>query len=331
MLVPFLLVPLAAAEPPAPPPSVALTVAQESDTRWRMRVENRGPVPVRLAADARLLSLDVTAPGAKKALHCVLPADMRPANGYDRELVLPPQRAFAETFDPRLYCFGAKEEAALVPGASVVAHLGWPAPARAQRLTSPFVLEPIEGVTPPVAPAKEIASAPWTIAALAPTPTPTPTPYSDETPDKLEVSSLPHEDAERGVDVSVAVTVANRGTRAVTVLVRPETLAFDVQGPGGAVRCGGTRAVDAPIRELYTTLAPGTHTSVRLLLDDMCPDKTFDRAGLYVVRALLDTRRASARGLGVRTFDGVAVAPVTTQVRIRQARKPSLPPRPALE
>ena len=337
----------------APAPAVNLTVAQESDTRWRLRIENAGSVPVRIMADARLLSLEVTAPGAKHAVRCALPADMQPGRPDDRALVVPPQRAYVESFDPRTYCFGAKEEAAIVPGATVIAHLGWAPPARKRKATGPFVVEPLDGVTPIVAPAKEIVSPAWSIAALAAAPGATPTSSNEAMPptplpnapagspgappsppddEGLVVVTTERTDAARKNEVGLTVTVKNTGKHPATLLLRPETLSFEIEAPDGTTeRCGGTRSVDSPIRELYDTIAPKGQASVALLLSDVCPGRAFDQPGFYTVRAQLDTRRASGQPIGLRTFDGVVTAAKPTRVRVRLARRPSHAPRPQLE
>jgi hypothetical protein len=332
------------AAPPAPAPDVKLTVAEESAERWRLRIENTGAVPVRVMADARLLSLDVTPPGAKKAAHCALPADMHPETADERGLVMPPQRAYVESFDPRVYCFGASASA-LVPGATVVAHLGWPPPAKGRKATAPFEVEPLAGVVPEVGPLRELVTPSWTIAAVAaelpsaasattepsggpPSP---PAPEEEGTP-SLELTSDDHADADLPGDISVTVTLKNRGARAVTTLVRVETLSFDVIPPdGAAVRCGTPRAVDSPIRELFATLPPKGSASTSVLLSQLCPGRTFDQAGLYLVTAKLDTRRASGRPIGLATFDGLVTATKPTRVRLRHVRSTSRRSRPALE
>lgn len=321
--------------PPAAAPDVRLTVAEESPVRWRMRVENAGAVPVRVMADARLLALDVTPAGAKKTVRCVLPADMRPEVASERALVVPPQRAYVESFDPRLYCFGAAEAAALAPGATVVAHLGWvpAAAAKARAPKEPFVVEPLPMVVPAVAPLKELVSAPWSVAALAGAAAPPPAaPAAPAEDAPLEVSSQEHADAARPAEVFVTVTVTNRGAATVTTLLRAETLAFDVIAPDGAVyACGGGRAVDSPIRELYEAVGPRRHASVSVLLAQLCPVRTFELPGLYAVTAILDTRRASGRSAGLATFDGLLSAAKPTRLRVRQVRSPPLAPRPTLE
>ena len=46
---------------------------------------------------------------------------MRPENGdLERPLVLPPGRSYSESFEARLYCFGAARGAALAPGSVIV-------------------------------------------------------------------------------------------------------------------------------------------------------------------------------------------------------------------
>src|SRR6202044_1722510 len=112
---------------------------------------------VRLVADARLLTFEVTPRSAAKALHCELPADMRPGDDMDRPLVLPPGRSYVERFEPRLYCFGKRLLDGLAQGAIVVGPLGWTG---GKRFRPPFEVESIAGGEPELAPLKEIASPP---------------------------------------------------------------------------------------------------------------------------------------------------------------------------
>ena len=57
----------------------------------------------------------------------------------------------------------------------------------------------------------------------------------------------------------------------------------------------------------------------------------FDKPGLYVVRARLDTRRASGASIGMRTFDGELEAKEPMLVRVRAAKDGIARPRPTLE
>ena len=114
----------AAQKPPLPAkPTPNVSLVLETPTvrgPWTMRLTNQGDVPVSVAADARLLTLEVTERSGHKPVRCELPADMRPADEAERALVLPPKRSYVESFEPRLYCFGVHETPALTPGATVV-------------------------------------------------------------------------------------------------------------------------------------------------------------------------------------------------------------------
>jgi hypothetical protein len=337
-LLPFLalLVPSSAAGS-APPPAVLFTVsATSAHALWKMKVENTGDVPVRLTADARLLALDVTAPGSKTTVHCSLPAEMRPTNDVDRALILPPKRSYSETFDPRLYCFGNQEAAALVPGAAVAAHLGWPSkpPAR----TPPFEVSPIEGVEPLVLAMKELSTPPWTIPLDPPRPADTAVVTSPATqgtadafPVKLRLVSTTRLDVGRAFEIPVTVTVSNEGVRPVTFLFRPETVNFEVLGPQGAEECRWPQHVTAPSRDVLTTLAPKGKAALTVLLTSACTGKTFDQAGLLIVRPHLDTREVGTRELGVHAFEGEIISEKVTVIRLREGRVTPQVTRPQLD
>lgn len=334
--------PTKAPEPPAPPPNVTLTLDAPSPTgTWRFRVENAGDVPVRLTADGRILSLEITPPNAKKPVVCALPADMRPTDDVERALVLPSKRSYSESFDPRLYCFGA-HESALVAGAKVVAHLGFapiPAPktARATKPIAPFVTSPFAGVEPAVAPLKEIVGAPITLAAGEAPPSPTATPPKppaagdDPFPVHLSLSVPRHVESFGATDLAVTVTIANDGVRPVTLLFRPETIGFDLLGPGGATRCTWPAAHGGAVREAFTTLAPKAKQSVSVLLRSVCPDSAFDQGGLFVVRPRIDTRDIQAAFAGLHAFRGEVIGPTATLLRVHHGRHPPKRGRPTLD
>ncbi len=346
-----------AAGPTPPAPSLTLTItAPAPGAPWTMRIANTGSVPLKVIADARLLSLDVTPPpsatetpgtagrrtlalrAVARAVACVLPADMRPTRDDDRTLVVPPGRAYAEKFDPRIFCFGSRAAAALVPGATVVAHLGWPVPARRGRgpvrITGPYAVAPIDGLEPAVAAAKEIVASPVIVGAP-----PALTPSAARAPRPLALATPAFVDAERAADVSLSVTVANTSTQAQSFLFRPQTLAFDVTGPTGVgvtdpsptVRCVSDVEPGSNIREIFTTLAPRGRTSLGVLLRGFCPEKTFDQAGIYLVHAQLDTSNASGAAVGLHTFDGDVASDTSTALRIRREAMPFPSRRPALE
>ncbi len=316
--------PVARSKPPpppaGPPPDVHLSLeAPAPRGAWTLRVTNAGDVPVRLAADARLLSLDVTARGAARPVHCELPADMRPDDDLDRSLVLPPGRSYAETFEPRLYCFGEHALAALSPQAIVVARLGWPAGSRAETRQA---VSSIDGIEPVVASLPSIVSP---AVALPDEPTPSPlqalpaaTQATPVEQPRLRITSTVAVDAQTFGDLAVMVTVHNDGTRPVRLRFRPETLAFDVTTSRGVERCNWPTPVGAPMRELFSTLEAGGAEMQQVMLSDYCSGKSFDQAGLVVVRAQLDTRHADGQDVGLRTFDGQVIATDPTLVRLHR-------------
>src|SRR5205085_12322626 len=80
-------------------------------------------------------------------------------------------RSWSATFDPLFYCFGAKERALLVPGTTVKAHLGWPAPLatpknakKAPAPSAPYVVSPVGASVGQLAPMKEIEASTFTLA-----------------------------------------------------------------------------------------------------------------------------------------------------------------------
>lgn len=308
-----------AAVPSGPKPDVKLVLdVPTTHGPWTMHVVNEGDVPVRLVADARLLSLEVTPRGERKTVRCQLPADMRPADDMDRALVLPPKRSYSETFEPRLYCFGERELDSLSPMAIVVARLGWPERANGR---GPHVVAPIDGIEPEVASLSGIDSPP---VALPDEPTPA-MPLAaparapdDPDPVRLSLKSSRAVDAESAENLALTVTVHNDGKRPVHLRFRPETLGFEVTSAAGVQHCAWPTQPSAAMREAFTTLPPNGAQSLTVLLGDYCGRAPFAASGLVVVRPDLDTRKAGGESLGLRTFDGVVVAATPSVVRLHR-------------
>ncbi len=318
-------------KPAGPPPNVKLTL--EAPTllgAWTVRVSNEGDVPVRLAADARLVSLDVTPRGESKPVHCELPGDMRPDDDLDRALVLPPKRAYAETFEPRLYCFGERALSALSPQAIVVARLGWPASSRAEDRQA---VSAIDGIEPVVGSLPSLTSAPIALRD-EPTPSAAPVVPAAATPSDLPVlrlSGATAVDATSNEDVAVSVTLRNDSSRPVRLRFKPETLAFDVTSARGVERCAWPAPVGAPMRELFSTLPPGGAETLSVMLAAYCGRKSFEHSGLMVVRPQLDTRRAGGQDIGLQTFNGQVLATTPTIVRLHRGTGSPRLARPHLE
>ena len=190
-------------------------------------------MPVRIAADARALSLDVTPRGARNpTVRCELPDDMRPEGGdLDRPLVVPPGKSYSESFEARLYCFGETKGGALEPGSTiVVARLGW-----GGKHPRSFEVLPVEGVEPRVA-AVGALEAPPVVLPDEPTATPAPAARSGDgavdAPEDVGGLSGHWVDVDSFSGLEVPVTLRNDGAHAVFVAYRPE---------GPALRRRGTR------------------------------------------------------------------------------------------
>jgi len=140
---------------PAPPVRMRV-IAPSAQGPWLLRIDNEGAEPMRIAADVRLLRLEVRVPSdrpvrqtyrhgwSKRAAVCDGPQSFGLGKRFPvaRELVLEPGHSYVEEFDPRLICFG-KQAALLVPGARVTATLGWKPKAKWSRrmAAAPFVAD----------------------------------------------------------------------------------------------------------------------------------------------------------------------------------------------
>ncbi len=315
--------------PPLPAPDLKLTIdAPSPEAPWTIRLQNTGAIPIRIDADARLVSLDITPPDAKRAIKCELPSDMRPNDDDDRMLVLPPGRAFVEKIDPRLFCFGAKASLALVSGASVAPRL-----VGSRELA---VVEPIEEVEPVVATAHE-----WTgIASPIGAPVVATTTKDPAHARSLAITTPAFVDVARASEVAIAITAKNESNAPVVFLLRPETVALDITGPSGigvtdpspTVHCAWSAPPPSAIRDLFSHVGPSGSDSVSVLPSVLCPEAALDHPGLYVVRAKLDTRHASGVSVGLHTLDGEVVGETTTRLRVRETTGKPLPTaRPQLE
>lgn len=350
------------APPALPAPSVALSLGFKNPKRWTLRLENTGAVPVRIIADPALLSFEIVPPPSAEPapvvatrakakpratkppppLRCALPSDMRPSNDA-RGVVLLPGKAYTDTFDPRLYCFGAREAAALSVGSRLLGRYGFASTSKVA--APPFAVAPIpeaDGTTSH-APLKEIHAEPIDVTedALAlPLPRKSPdaqrddarapgSPPSDALAARFALATPERLDGAQAATTTIAVTLTNTGLRAGAVYFRPQTLGFDVFGPDGATHCPavGTRAV----RELFTSLGPKGKTQLSLLVGPSCPPGTFDVPGIYEMRARLDTRGVTGSPETLHAFEGEAIADGLTLLRVRQGAPHAPKPPPKIE
>jgi hypothetical protein len=317
-----------AAKPPAPPaperppPKVDVTLtATTPSSGWAVKVTNSGTVPVRIVADARLLELEITPPNGGAKVRCTLPVDMVPASDMERGLVLVAGRSYTERFDPRLFCFGEREAAALVPGATVTARYGFGgrAPTAGPKAFVPLVPDASDATAP--GPVKAVDVAPLTLPAAAPPPAAAAAPASADGV-KLVLSAPPRLDLERTFERQITVSVKNAGPLAVRSIFTSATVGFDLVGPDGTVSSCGAAMGPTPIPELLQTLAPGSRADVGVGLI-LCPSEAFRKDGLYQVRPKLDTRRVGTSNLTL--FRGEASGEPSL-LRLHTSTTPRPPP-----
>lgn len=312
--------PKAPPPPSAPAAAVTLHVTPGAfGTPWTYELTNTDTQPLRVMTDPRLLMLDVTRPPAEGSkakpvtVHCSLPSEVHPSDDEKARVILPTV-TFVETFDPRQYCFAAGEALVLVPGAEVVARLGWVSTGT----SPPFVADQIDGGEARSG-VKELKADAVTVPDEVPEPEgEAVAPHTDP----LAVSTSARIDSEHGRQLDITVTVENTTSRAVRLMLRPETLTFQVASPRGVHECASKKGPGAPIAEVVTTLPAHGKTSTDVLLAALCPDGVVDAAGLYTVRAGIDTRRTSGRSLGMQLFEGRVVATKPSLVRVRWDKAP---------
>ncbi len=141
--------------PPPPPPGDSLPepeveariIAPSAEGPWIFRIDNEGGRVVRVPADVRLLHLSITDPNkpSAKPVACTLPKSLLPDAEAHRALLLSPGESYVETFDPRLFCFGAKASPLVAGNAVVEGSFGFgqtgPGPRRPVKPGGPYAVE----------------------------------------------------------------------------------------------------------------------------------------------------------------------------------------------
>ncbi|MCC6902423.1 MAG: hypothetical protein IT377_25855 [Polyangiaceae bacterium] len=331
------------AEGPPSAPNLTLRVSERGPNRpWSLSIANAGSSAAVLAADPRLLRLEILAPSKKKPETCALPAELFPARADKRTLlVLEPGEGVEQHFDPRLYCFAAGGQWQLVPGAMVTPHFGWPEKKKttvwrggkkveqSPKQVAPFAVLP--------APAKGSASSDddpgvkeltgstfalksdyqeWSRTRIE-----ADRRASEESPLVLEMVQGSDAHAER--TATVKLTVKNRSKHAETVYFRRELVKFEVMRPDGLVTCDPQPDTRSPDRQAFTRLGPGGAISVVSRLIELCPTGTFGSPGLYLVHARYDATEAGTEW-NIDAFVGRVVSRSPATVRIRTGDQPFL-------
>lgn len=323
-----------AADDAAPPrlslPRVDLTIdAEGASGPWTMTVTNHGPMPVRVLADARKLSLLVRAPHDRNYSVCELPSDMRGPDDQ-RRLVLRPGQSYQEELDPRLFCWGKLDK--LKQGSSVTGFLGWAPDARRSRLGKPQVAPfAVSAVTAPpeVASVKRLSSQTvWLTKADEPAAATKPAAKHVGEP-RLELQTPRYVSASSPRSALLDVEVKNTGDAAALVHIRPDNLVLQVARPDGtSMVCEWGTKYRASARDLFRTIRPGRSHAMSVLVAEACPKQTFDRPGVYEIRPVLRVQENGAQ-FGLEALTGEFAAERRTLLRLLDAPLPyhDSPPR----
>jgi hypothetical protein len=279
--------------------------------------------------------------------------------GYPQQLA--PGQGIVEAFDPRLYCLPEQGVSPLVAGARVSATLGWPRKTklvwrRGKRIEEvppqvpPFVATvaapadadggvaaPLDGGPGPDAgdagPSGEIVmtdrgSAPVVaelgIKELRATPFELGGDYAPpaKTPSAgLAFALTQGSDAATASSATVTAKLSNHGSTTERVFFRRELVSLEVSSVDGTTPCEPEPDDRSPDRQAFTALAPGGSISVTSRLAEVCPQETFSRPGLYLVRGAF---RATIDGseFGLEAFVGELSAERPAVVRIRKGERP---------
>ena len=278
---------------PAAPPPVDLLFGPDGTpgaSPYRWRVDLTASAEVEIAADRRLVWLEVRPEGARRALRCESPARPRRPDPT-RVRTLRAGETWAEWFDIRSVCWGAALRA-FAGGANVTAHFG----ARTGRFV---VASNAAGAW------RDLVQPSSFFGGRGETVEPLP----------AVVVSLADADAVSARRLAFRVRVRS-GSGPVRAWVRPDRFAFRVLSPDGSSRtCRISRGGGAPIPDVFARLGSTRGADRVLDAGQFCGPNLFASEGIYEVTPILELDASGAAWrmqtpLGV--FEG---APAAVRVR----------------
>jgi hypothetical protein len=133
-------------------------------------------------------------------------------------------------------------------------------------------------------------------------------------------------DAATGSQATVTVKLANHGSTSERVFFRRELVSLEVSSVDGTTVCEPEPDDRSPDRQAFTLLAPGGSISVTSRLAEICPQETFARPGLYLVRGAFNTD-IDGSSFKIEAFVGHLSSERPAVVRIRTGELPFPGPR----
>jgi hypothetical protein len=254
----------------ATPPPLRLHAAfAGSRDAVELSFENTSDAPVTVYIDARLAEVQLL-DGRRRLGRCRVPAGgISGAPDERRFVTIPPGASVSERLDLRFPCFGRLLDPLGRAGSLDVSY-------RARFGRTPLgthswtgLLGP-ESLVPPAAGPAPVEDA----AGAGPAPAPT----------LHHVGPLP--DVGRGDIVAVALELRGPDQARVRVAVRPEYFQFVVTAPDGSATACGLPLTG--VRTLPEFFEPLGRRRVDLDLAGICPDHTFDPAGIYEITPTFD-------------------------------------------
>jgi hypothetical protein len=149
-------------------------------------------------------------------------------------------------------------------------------------------------------------------------------------PAGLEFEVTQGSDASSESTATVAVQLTNHASTPARVYFRRELVTLEVTGVDGSALCEPGPRERSPDRQAFTLLPPHGSISVTSRLVELCPQDTFARPGLYLVRGAFDSD-VSGHEFDLDAFVGHLQAEREATVRIRTGRLPFLSPQPAAQ
>jgi hypothetical protein len=140
-------------------------------------------------------------------------------------------------------------------------------------------------------------------------------------PAGLEFEVTQGSDAANEWGATVAVQLTNHASTPERVYFRRELVTLVVSSVDGNVECDPGPDDRSPDRQGFTLLPAHGSITVTSRLAEMCPQDTFARPGLYLIRGAFDTD-VSGREFGLDAFVGHLSAEREATVRIRTGKLP---------